>query len=446
MRSAWFKAVECEPSNTHIEGLVKAHKAGNKSPDVAHEIKEKGSTAMRAQEFTSAIANFTVAIAMLPQIPAQGDDPHALLRSVLFANRSAAFAKLRLWYLALTDAQLATQYKPDYAKAHCRLGVAALGCEFNEQAYTAFATALREEEKNRTARRGREVCLGTFPTGESQAVVKRRRRFLRDANRPSWTTRVFALSDVHFDRKGMEDWVRSIHTTKFLDDVFIVAGNLADSYGAVKRGLTALRGKCRRMFYVPGNHEMWINKREAKTYPDSLCKLWAILELCDTLDIDVFPAAICRDAFIVPLFSWYNAEFHVKDPYPDPKSEHDKFAKWPIDAQQQVWRYMLALNRAHLQMPYHGTVITFSHFVPRVGLPIHKTPGHLKTSGCAELDEQIRDVKSKCHIYGHTDISYSTSVEGVLYVHCPTSAGEDSRPPIMCVFNGSRLCHDWIDT
>merc|ERR1712056_56630 len=104
---------------------------------------------------------------------------------------------------------------------------------------------------------------------------------------------------------------------------------------------TTLRAKFRRVFYVPGNHEMWITLMEPKKFPDSLCKLWAIMDLCDELDIDIFPAAICKDVYVVPLLSWYNAQFDERDPFPDPKAEHDKYAKWPMDVHQQVWRYML---------------------------------------------------------------------------------------------------------
>lgn len=143
----------------------------------------------------------------------------------------------------------------------------------------------------------------------------------------------------------------------------------------------------------------------------------------------------------MPLLSWYNAAFDVKDPFPDPKVEHDKYTKWPMDAQQQVWRYMLALNRLHLAKPYHGVVITFSHFAPRTNCPVWKERGGLKVSGCAELDEQIRAVRSSCHVYGHTRFKYSQALDGVTYVHRPLD-GESLDEPITCVFDGHSLCHE----
>merc|ERR1739848_795279 len=97
------------------------------------------------------------------------------------------------------------------------------------------------------------------------------------------------------------------------------------------------------------------------------------------------------------------------------------------DAHQQVWRFMLALNRIHIAKPYHGTVISFSHFVPRQNLPVWRTEGSLKASGCADLDEQIREAKSTCHIYGHTLCKYNSVIDGVAYVHRPLEHDIDSE-------------------
>merc|ERR1711879_1138457 len=129
--------------------------------------------------------------------------------------------------------------------------------------------------------------------------------------------------------------------------------------------------------------------------PDSLAKLFAILEICDDLDVDMFPAAVAQDVFVVPLLSWYNAEFDSLDPYPDPLAEVDPLCRWPLDAETQVWKYMLKLNEAHLRHPYHGTVISFSHFLPLQALPFNPSGNAAKSMGCAELDEQIQSLSAR---------------------------------------------------
>ena len=55
-----------------------------------------------------------------------------------------------------------------------------------------------------------------------------------------------------------------------------------DSEGMPKESPESLRqAKFRRVFYVPGNHELWLNPAEASKYPDSLAKLLGIMETCD---------------------------------------------------------------------------------------------------------------------------------------------------------------------
>jgi len=285
-----------------------------------------------------------------------------------------------------------------------------------------------------------------LPYWDSPKALRRRARFAKDRYRPVETTKVYVISDVHYDHPANEEWCGAIHATKFLDDVLIVAGNVADSFRALTRALTTLRAKFRRVFYIPGNHEMWIPTSESKKFPDSLCKLLAIMELCDDLDVDIFPAAVCKDVFVVPLLSWYNVHFDMKDPFPDPKSQADKYAKWPMDAAGQVWRYMLRLNQEHLCKPYHDTVITVSHFLPRHNLPVWRDTGVMKTCGCVELDDQVREARAKCHVYGHTHYRHNQVHEGVAYVHRPLgeSSEEGQKDPLMCIFNGKNLCSELV--
>ncbi|CAK9026113.1 unnamed protein product [Durusdinium trenchii] len=433
---AWRKAVQLDPCDEALEGLEEACRRS--SLKVAG--KEQGNEALRARDWHGAIACFTEALAAIPRQSATADG-YSLLRCILYSNRSGAFARAGRWTAATRDAEFALAEGQTYPKAYTRLGVALLGCRENEKAYAAFAKALKEEERNQAASKGRQACLHLVPQWLSSAAKQRRTKLLRDACRPRRNSRVFLLSELRFGHASNEAWVHGIHATKFLDDVLILTGNVADSLRALERALTALRPKFRRIFYTPGNNEMWITPLELQMFPDSLCKLWAILELCDRLGIDVAPAAISEGVFVVPLFSWYNPEFDTEDPYPDTQFQHDKHAKWPMDPNHQVWRYMLALNKAELKRPYHGTVLTFSHFVPRSSLPVSREYGGAKVSGCAELDDQLRDARSSCHLYGHTFKNFSKEIDGVAYInYAHKSGGHDE--PIPCVFDGEKICCD----
>jgi len=270
-----------------------------------------------------------------------------------------------------------------------------------------------------------------------------------DLFRPKGTTKVYAISDVHFDHKINEDWAHRIDDFKFQEDVLIVAGNLTDTKNALARALITLKSKFRRVFYVPGNHELWLAPAEATRYPDSLSKLLAIFELCDELGVDIFPAAVAQDVFILPLLSWYHAGFDQHDPFPDPGAKFDQHCKWPLDAETQVWKYMLKLNEAHLRHPYHGTVISFSHFVPLQGLPISSFGKAAKAMGCEEIDDQVRTIqmRNRVHVYGHSYRKHAQYENGILYVnhYHGEEGGQEEKAPVFLIYDGNRIVKKQVE-
>eukprot|EP00434_Breviolum_minutum_P038315 symbB.v1.2.033982.t1/scaffold4295.1/size41780/1 len=180
---------------------------------------------------------------------------------------------------------------------------------------------------------------------------------------------VWMISDLHYDHKANAEWCQALDDAIFQEDVLIVAGNVAETFRNVLRALEVLKEKFRRVFYVPGNKDLALNASEVRTsrFPDSVAKLLALLKACEDIGVDVFPASIGQDVYVVPLFSWYTADFDKRS-RPDPNLGFDAQCVWPLD-QQQLWKWMLKLNEAHLRLPYRGTVLTFSHFLPLTNLP-----------------------------------------------------------------------------
>lgn len=68
--------------------------------------KAKGNAAFSAGRFDEAISAFSDAIALDPG------------NAVLYSNRSAAYASLDRWSLALADGQKAAELRPDWPKAY----------------------------------------------------------------------------------------------------------------------------------------------------------------------------------------------------------------------------------------------------------------------------------------------------------------------------------------
>mmetsp|Transcript_33971 Transcript_33971/g.60053 ORF Transcript_33971/g.60053 Transcript_33971/m.60053 type:complete len:1336 (+) Transcript_33971:117-4124(+) len=448
----YMQAVENDASPANVENLSKAAKTIRPaSADNAHPEKERGNEAMRTKEFGLAVAHYTVAIALTPpeemESGAEGKlqpkiDGHELLRAVLHSNRAGAFCRLKDWTAAVNDGKRAVQCKDDFVKGRVRLGTALLGAGYPEQAYPEFARALVYEPFHQAALKGREACLGVIPLWRSVPAKKRHRnRFAMDLSRPLGSTRVYAISDVHFDHKANEDWAHTFDDFKFSEDVLIVAGNMCDTRVALGRALVTFKSKFRRVFYVPGNHEMIVAGEQSK-YADSMAKLLSIYDLCDELEVDIFPAAVCQGVFVVPLLSWYNGEFDIADPEPTIDDTIDHMTRWPIDKDMQVWKYMLKLNTEHLRHLYHGTVITFSHFIPRTGLRFEKRrKGGAKVVGCEGIDGQARAVKTKFHLYGHANIHAWSRESNVIYGN-HYHGGEDEHSadaPLLCVWDGKAL-------
>merc|ERR1712039_269552 len=119
----------------------------------------------------------------------------------------------------------------------------------------------------------------------------------------------------------------------------------------------------------------------------------------------------------------------------------DKYCKWPLDSSNELWRYMLFLNRHFLDVSHEGTVITFSHFLPRRGLPFWShVAGLVKAVGCPQLDEQVRQARSSCHVFGHTHLHCNELIDGVRYVQNPLGYKGEHGPdePLMCIFDGRK--------
>ncbi|CAJ1409064.1 unnamed protein product [Effrenium voratum] len=455
---AYKKAVTFDPSSGNVDALASVtRQLYGPDSNLAHAEKESGNLAMRGHEMGLAVACYTVGLMLVPveaiaSVPdgVPPEDEHALLRSVLFSNRASAFCRLKDWQSARADAEAAVEKKNDFVKARNRLGTALLAGGQVEQAYAHFAHALKLESNNTAALKGRQACISILPLWRSVPARRRfRERFGVDLWRPKGTTKVYAISDVHFDHKCNEDWAHRIDDFQFQEDVLIVAGNLCDTRNALARALTTLKAKFRRVFYVPGNHELWLNPSEAAKYPDSLSKLLGLMELCDQLGVDCSPSAVCEDVFVVPLLSWYTAEFDEKDPFPDPNANFDHQCRWPLDPDTQVWKYMLKLNEAHLQHPYHGTVITFSHFLPSRSLPFAAFGRAAKAMGCEDLNDQVKSFRLRhhVHVYGHSSRHFAQYEDGILYVnhYHGTEGGHAERSPLFLVHDGKDVAKRQVE-
>src|SRR6185369_9246338 len=119
-----------------------------------------------------------------------------------------------------------------------------------------------------------------------------------------------------------------------------------------KETLLLLRPKFKKIFYLPGNHELWVRNEGC----DSIEKLFRILELCDSLEVETRPARV-DSVWVVPLFSWYSPSF---DQNPDDSHlggwSDFYFCKWP-EGIGEISEYFSRMNETSIRS-YDGPVIS----------------------------------------------------------------------------------------
>jgi predicted phosphodiesterase len=260
-------------------------------------------------------------------------------------------------------------------------------------------------------------------------------------------TRVFALSDIHADIASNMAWLDGLWSTDYADAALIVAGDVSDSLDTLRQALSCLCRKFAQVFFVPGNHELWIRRQQGT---DSLAKFWKIVQLCGALGVHTNPARVggtnnAGGVWVVPLFSWYVKPEEGPGGLFVPKEGEDPtlqmwsdnyFTRWPPLAEGvPVADYFLRLNEKYLTAPYDAPVISFSHFLPRTEL-IFSTPtereaagmvltdpyprfNFSRVAGCAGIEAQLRRLGAAVHVYGHQHRNRDRMIEGVRYVsHC----------------------------
>lgn len=260
--------------------------------------------------------------------------------------------------------------------------------------------------------------------------------------------RVFALSDIHVDYEENLRWIEELPRSEYVNDVLILAGDISHDRQLFVRALEELRGRFCRVFFVPGNHDLWLRSDDPGT---SLDKCEQLLDCCRQMDVQTEPACVhgrnhSPAVWIVPIYSWYvKPEEDPAESLFVPKRGEDsrmrmwvdnRAIRWPsFDGQITPAAYFLSRNSAIPDAKDDAVVISFSHFVPRrellfptlcelkaLGLPpIDPQPrfNFSRVAGCHGLERTIRSLRSRIHLYGHQHRNRRRHIDGITYIsHC----------------------------
>ena len=228
---------------------------------------------------------------------------------------------------------------------------------------------------------------------------------------------IYAISDLHTDNRENRELVERISTSDYQNDTLIVAGDISNNLKIMEATFSLLTTRFKQIFFVPGNHEFWVSKETE----NSLIKFDQILSLCRDLGIQTQPK-IVENAWVVPLFSWYEAAFFPEGNLNAKELEgwgDYHLCKWPDTSDFDPCNHFVELNHEHIR-PYDRPVISFSHFVPRLDLIPPPNLLFFKSlpivSGSTKIEEMVRAIGSAVHVFGHTHINVDRSTNGIRYL------------------------------
>lgn len=253
--------------------------------------------------------------------------------------------------------------------------------------------------------------------------------------------RVFAISDLHVDYAQNMKWLQNLSDSDYKNDLLIVAGDISDNLLRFSEALEHLTKKFKRVSFVPGNHDLWVRKKEVK---DSLEKFYLLNSICSELGVKTTPFYFNDEKTelkIQPLFSWYVKPEEGPDSLFLPKKGDDptlamwvdnKAIKWPErDGLQSAADFFLKMNEWKIDEDDTKT-ISFSHFLPRQDLIFgvlkpadlakmgFKDPApkfnFSRVAGTCGLERQLRQIGSSAHIYGHQHRNRFRKFDDVLYI------------------------------
>ena len=229
--------------------------------------------------------------------------------------------------------------------------------------------------------------------------------------------RVFLLSDIHVDYAGNRNWVAALSDAEYRDDVLLLAGDVTDSPRLLAETLSTLVAKFAQVFFVPGNHELWVRRCGS---PDSMAKFDAVLAIAADCGAATTPWQ-SESIRIVPMFGWYDFSFGVPGGRLNAGWADFRACVWPpgLDA-GSITAHFLRMNPT-CAPDRQRTVISFSHFLPRIDVMPDHIPAHQRylypVLGSERLGSQVARLRPDIHAYGHSHVNQRCEIDGIEYVN-----------------------------
>jgi predicted phosphodiesterase len=230
--------------------------------------------------------------------------------------------------------------------------------------------------------------------------------------------RVFTLSDIHIDYDVNARWIANLSNAEYLNDALILAGDVSDSRRLLDWCLSALAKRFKTVLFTPGNHDLWVIREDREM--NSLQKFDDVRAVVESSGASM-RAFRERGVSIIPLMGWYDYSFG--EPSEELRSMWMDYraCRWPSGyTEKDVAAHFAAFNDEQVRVE-GDTVITYSHFLPRIDLMPEFIPSAHKLLypilGSTRLERQLRSLNSSIHVYGHSHVNRQVKIDGVLYIN-----------------------------
>ncbi|WP_029031024.1 metallophosphoesterase [Salinarimonas rosea] len=250
--------------------------------------------------------------------------------------------------------------------------------------------------------------------------------------------KVLAVSDIHIDYAENLAWLRGLSRVDHREDVLILAGDVSSALPLVGTGLALLAERFRVVLFVPGNHDLWVGPDPADG--DSFAKYRAVERVAreSGATLGEWREGALR---IVPLLGWYDFSFGEPEPKLLASWADFRACRWPAGfGAPEVASEFLRRNEP-LRPATDAVTLTFSHFLPRIDVMSRRIPdtyGFLHpVLGSRRLDEQVRALGGRLHVYGHSHVNQRTERDGVTYVNNAFGYPRErriARKQLVCVY------------